>query len=104
MTGANGILPEFELEDLDNLDPVSSRQLRTVGIESGEQLRQTGPVQTFMLVPNMFPSETSVTFLYAVQEALLDVPLNQITEEEKERLRDEVRGAAPQALAPESGG
>ncbi|MFP6594572.1 MAG: TfoX/Sxy family DNA transformation protein [Dehalococcoidia bacterium] len=94
MTSGNRELRRLELESLKNLGPVGSRQLHAVGIETVEQLQQAGPVRAFQLVADMFPSETSVTFLYAVQGALLDVPLNQVSKKDRERLRDEMRGAA----------
>ena len=94
MTSGDGRMQRVELENLKNLGPVSSGQLRAVGIETVEQLQQAGPVRAFKLVADIFPGETSVTFLYALQGALLDVPLNQISERDKERLRDEMRGAA----------
>ncbi|MCH8818383.1 MAG: TfoX/Sxy family DNA transformation protein [Chloroflexi bacterium] len=91
MTRGNGELKRLELESLKNLGPVSSRQLRAVGIETVEQLEAIGPARAFHLVADLFPSETSVTFLYALQGALWDVYLNQIPNEEKERLRRAVR-------------
>ncbi len=93
MTSGNGDMQRIELEGLKNLGPVSSRQLSAVGIETVEQLEKAGPVKAFQLVADLFPGETSVTFLYALQGALTDVPLNQITPEDKEKLRDEVRGS-----------
>ncbi len=92
MTGDNGGMQRFELESLKNLGPVSSRQLQAVGIETIEQLEKAGPVKAFHLVADLFPGETSVTFLYALQGALLDLPLGEIPERDKERLRDEARG------------
>lgn len=97
MTGENGEMRALELESLKNLGPVSSRQLRAVGIETVAQLETAGPVRAFQLVADLFPSETSVTFLYAVQGALLDVHWNQLPLEEKERLRNEVRRAGNHA-------
>ena len=94
MTNGNSDMQRIELEGLKNLGPVSSRQLQAVGIESVEQLQQAGPVRAFQLVADRFPGETSVTFLYAVQGALLDIPLHQIPEEDKQRLREELRGTA----------
>jgi DNA transformation protein len=94
VTNNGGEMQRHELEGLKNLGPVSSRQLRAVGIETIQQLEKAGPVQAFQLVADLFPGETSVTFLYALQGALLDIPLNQITPEDKERLREAVRGAA----------
>ncbi|MDA1258978.1 MAG: TfoX/Sxy family DNA transformation protein, partial [Chloroflexi bacterium] len=43
------------------------------------------------LVADLFPSETSVVFLYALQGALWDVHWNALPPEEKERLRNEAR-------------
>jgi DNA transformation protein len=86
-------MQRIELESLKNLGPASSRQLQAVGIETVDQLEKTGPVQAFRLAADLFPNETSVTFLYALHGALTDLPLNQITPEDKERLRDEVRGS-----------
>ncbi len=91
MMSGNGQMQQRDLESLKNLGPVSSRQLRAVGIETVEQLETVGPVQAFQVVADLFPSETSVTFLYAVQGALLDVPWNQLPDEVKERLRNEAR-------------
>lgn len=91
MTRGNGELWRLNLENLKNLGPVSSRQLQAVGIETVEQLEAAGPVQAFNLVANRFPSETSVTFLYAVHGALLDIHWNELSAEEKERLRNDVR-------------
>ncbi len=84
-------MQRFELEGLKNLGPVGSRQLQAVGIETVEQLEKAGPVQAFQLVADLFPGETSVTFLYALQGALVDLPLGEISERDKERLRNEVR-------------
>lgn len=91
MMSGNGQMQRRDLESLKNLGPVSSRQLRAVGIETVEQLETVGPVQAFHLVADLFPSETSVTFLYAVQGALLDVPWNQLPDKVKERLKNEAR-------------
>ncbi|MDA1258501.1 MAG: TfoX/Sxy family protein [Chloroflexi bacterium] len=91
MTGEYGATNRLELEDLKNLGPVSSRQLKAVGINTVEQLEAAGPVQAFYLVADLFPSETSVVFLYALQGALWDVHWNALPPEEKERLRNEAR-------------
>lgn len=88
----NGKVQGFELESLKNLGPVSSRQLQAVGIETIEQLETMGPFQAFQLVANQFPSETSVTFLYALHGALLDIPLGEMSDQDKARLRDQARG------------
>ncbi len=89
--GGNGEMRPLELESLKNLGPVSSRQLQAVGIETVEQLEEIGPAQAFHMVADLFPSETSLNFLYALQGALWDIHWNTIPPEEKERLKNEVR-------------
>ena len=57
--------------------------MSAVGIETVEQLEKTGPVKAFNLVADLFPGETSVTFLYALKGALSDLPLHQTRQRTK---------------------
>jgi len=74
-----------DLSQLKNLGAASINILRAVGINTYEELKLTGPVNTYLLIKKR-NIHVSKVMLYALQGALMDVPWNQLSPELKEQL------------------
>lgn len=77
-----------ELTKLKNIGPKSAVRLREAGIESREQIEDLGAVEVFRRLRQLYPA--SLTMLWALQGALLDLPYNQIPAEIRAALLDEL--------------
>ena len=78
------------LTELKNIGPKSARRLLEAGIKSREQIEALGAVEVFNRLRQRYPA--SLTMLWALQGALLDLPYNQIPPEIKSALLDELNG------------
>ena len=74
-----------DLTQLKNLGTASINILRAVGINSCEELKLAGPVDTYLRIKKR-NIHVSKVMLYALQGALMDVPWNQLSPEIKEQL------------------
>ncbi|MYE26210.1 MAG: TfoX/Sxy family protein [Chloroflexi bacterium] len=77
-----------ELTMLKNIGPKSAVRLREAGIESREQIADLGAVAVYRRLRQRYPA--SLTMLWALQGALLDLPYDQIPPEIKAALLDEL--------------
>lgn len=75
---------------LKNIGRKSACRLVDVGIESREQLEALGAVEVFKRLRARYPA--SMTMLWALQGALLDLPYYQIPPEIKVALLEELGG------------
>ncbi len=78
------------LTELKNIGPKSARRLLEPGIKSREQIEALGAVEVFNRLRQRYPA--SLTMLWALQGALLDLPYDQIPPEIKSALLDELGG------------
>ena len=77
-----------ELTKLRNIGPKSAARLREAGIESREQIADLGAVAVYRRLRQHYPA--SLTMLWALQGALLDLPYNRIPPEIRAALLDEL--------------
>ena len=73
---------------LKNIGRKSARRLVEAGIESREQIEALGAVEVFKRLRARYPA--SMTMLWALQGALLDLPYYQIPPEIKAALLEEL--------------
>ncbi len=78
------------LEALKNLGPLSAARLRSVGINSPEELREVGAVRAYLKLKRAYPYETTVIALYALEGAITDTRWYALPDETKARLRKQV--------------
>jgi len=76
------------LTSLKNIGDKSARRLLGAGIESREDIDALGAVEVFKRLRKHYPA--SLTMLWALQGALLDLPYYQIPPEIKSALLDEL--------------
>jgi DNA transformation protein and related proteins len=87
-----------------NIGPVSAGWLAAVGIRTLQDLERVGPLDAWRRVDDRFPGRASVTLLYALEAALLDIPWNDLPPEVKRRLAARARAdRAARASAPATG-
>lgn len=85
------------IEDGVNLGKRSGQLLRTVGIETLEQLRDIGSVPAWYLVKSAFPEHVTVIWAYAFEGAIRGVSLTLLSAAEKAALRRAVAPEPPPA-------
>jgi DNA transformation protein and related proteins len=76
------------LSDLRSLGKISEERLMAVGIRTGEELIEIGPVEAYLRLKGRF-TKTTVSWLYALQCAVLDLPYELMTKEMQREWRDE---------------
>jgi len=74
-----------DLSQLKNLGTASINILQAVGINSYDELKSAGPVETYLRIKNR-NIHVSKVMLYALQGALLDIPWNELSPAIKEQL------------------
>ncbi|MCA9262905.1 MAG: TfoX/Sxy family protein [Planctomycetales bacterium] len=79
---------ETPIEALRNLGPASAAWLSAVGISTAEELRRVGAVFAYRLVRQRFPA-ASLNLLWAMAAGLADRDWRELTDDEKQRLREE---------------
>lgn len=78
------------IENLRNLGPASAAWLREVGITTIAELTRVGPAAAYSLVKTKQP-KASLNLLWALAAGLLDLDWRELSDEEKDRLRGEVK-------------
>lgn len=82
-----------ELHNLRNIGSSSSHWLRAVGIWSADELAGVGAVEAFRRAKQAFPDQVTLNLLWALQGALLDIGWNEIPDQMKQELLDELERA-----------
>jgi DNA transformation protein len=76
------------LERMRNLGPIIAGRLRTVGIETPDELRKLGAIEAYIRLKRAFRVETTHAQLYALHGAVNDVSWSGLPEEARAALRD----------------
>lgn len=71
-----------------NIGPVLSERLRSVGIDTLEQLRQLGALQVWSMIAQQTPSEECVHTLLALEGAIRSTRWTALSQAERNRLLD----------------
>lgn len=77
-----------------NIGPKSQTWLRSIGIESYEDLAGKGSVQTYLTLKETIP-EITIVMLYALEAALWDLHWNDLPPEIKSSLHEQVGYVPP---------
>ena len=85
---------------LKNIGPRSAAWLADVGIETLDDLERVGPVEAWRRAKRAYSGRVSITLLYALQGALLDLPWNELPEEIKRQLADAARSRWQEGAEP----
>jgi DNA transformation protein len=88
-TSDNGYGLGEPIESLRNLGPTSAAWLREISVHTKADLERLGPAFAYRLVKQWQPS-TSLNLLWAMAGALADKDWLDISDEEKEKLRQEI--------------
>jgi DNA transformation protein and related proteins len=75
------------LSELPNIGPVLEAHLQAVGIETPEQLQETGAEEAFMRIRERRDSGACLHMLYGIKGALLGIPDTLLPCEMKEELK-----------------
>lgn len=81
---------EDPIDNLRNLGPASAQWLRSVQIATIPQLRQIGPVIAYRRVKQQFP-QASMNLLWSLAAGLEDRDWRELSDAQKESLREQVR-------------
>ena len=73
-----------------NLGPKSQEWLASIGIHSLEDVARLGVVETYKRVKAAYPEKVTLNMLWGLQAALLDIPWNELPDDIKDQLRQEV--------------
>ena len=76
------------MNNLRNLGPKSAQMLAGIGLESVEEQRERGSIDTFFKLKFSYPGEVSLNFLWAIEAGLQDRDWRNLTNEEKQSLKD----------------
>jgi DNA transformation protein len=80
-----------ELSELRNIGPQSAQWLKSVGIETIEDLEDVGVVEAYKRVKAAYPDRVSLNLLYALKGGLLDIEWNLLPEKLKIELKNQAR-------------
>ncbi len=80
-----------DLTTLQNIGPVSARQLRDVDIADAAALRALGALAAYRRLKHAFPRQVSLNMLYALEGALRGCPWNRLPPGVKEGLQAAAR-------------
>jgi len=79
-----------ELSDLRNIGPRSAQWLKSVGIETIEDLQEVGVVEAYMRAKAAYPDRVSLNLLNALQGGILDIEWNLLPESMKTEFKNQV--------------
>jgi DNA transformation protein len=81
--------PANDLETMKNLGPISAARLRSVGIQTPDDLRRLGTIAAYARLKRAYPNETTPVVLYALEGAIRDTRWYSLSDETRARLRDQ---------------
>lgn len=76
-----------ELTSLKNIGKEIERKLKTVGINSAEDLKQIGSKEAYFRLKIQYP-EVCLVHLYTLQGAVDDIEYNRLPEKTKQELKE----------------
>ena len=74
------------------LGPKSQEWLAGIGVHSLEDVVRLGVVETYRRVKAAYPEKVTLNMLWGLQAALLEIPWNELPDDIKDQLRQEVGG------------
>lgn len=92
--------PSAKPSSLPNLGPAMDRYLSEIGVETAEDLRGLGAVEAYARLRMVLPRGLSILGLYAMQAALENRALQDLSAAERASLRAAVGQKAPVRAAP----
>jgi DNA transformation protein and related proteins len=78
------------IRSMRNIGPRSAAWLNTVGINTIDDLVETGVIEAFLRARAAFPRQVTLNLLYALEGAMLNIPWNKLSEEIKANLQEQV--------------
>jgi len=72
-----------------NIGPKSSAWLASIGVHTLEDVARLGVVETYKRVKAVYPEKVSLNLLYGLQAALLDIPINVLSQYIRDQLKRE---------------
>ncbi len=76
----------IKLSKVRNIGKELERKLQIIGINSAEELKNTGSKETFFKLKQRFP-EVCLVHLYSLEGAITDINFNKLSEETKKDLK-----------------
>ena len=76
-----------ELTSMMNIGIEMDKKLRSVGIESSEQLIETGAKEAFLKLKQKYPG-VCLVHLYTLEGAIHDIEFNSLSEDTKKELKE----------------
>lgn len=76
---------------MQNLGPKSRQWLAEIGIYTIRDLRSAGSTTTYKLLKERYPKKVSLNLLWGLEAAIRDVDWRELTETDKEELRQKLR-------------
>ncbi|MBZ0299577.1 MAG: TfoX/Sxy family protein [Anaerolineae bacterium] len=78
---------------LKNIGPKTTSWLEAVGIHTLEDLEAVGVVEAYLRLKAAFPDRVSLNALWGLQGAVMEIPWNQIPEDIKQDILNQVNAA-----------
>lgn len=75
------------------LGPKSRQWLEAIGITTIEQIEELGVVEVYIRLKEAFPHRVTLNMLWGLQAALMGIHWNQLPEDIKEDLRQQLKAA-----------
>ena len=72
------------------LGPKSQEWLASIGVHSLEDVARLGVLETYRRVKAAYPEKVTLNMLWGLQVALLDLPWNELPDDIKDQLRQEL--------------
>jgi DNA transformation protein len=79
---------------LRNIGATTAKWLESIGVNSLEDIEELGVVEVYLRLKTLYPEQVSLNALWALQGAVLDIPWNQLPNELKEKLKQELETAS----------
>lgn len=83
------------IRDLRNLGPATERLLATVGITTPDDLHQAGAVDAYQRLVDTQPPRLTITMLWALAGALLDIDWRDLPDHARRQLRQQSTTSRP---------
>jgi DNA transformation protein len=81
-----------EISELRNIRSRSAHWLKSVGIETTDDLHEVGVVEAYRRVKEAYPQQVTLNLLYALQGGILDIEWNLLPENMKTDLKNQIGG------------
>ncbi|MAF90865.1 MAG: TfoX/Sxy family DNA transformation protein [Bdellovibrionota bacterium] len=76
----------IKIENARNIGPITAAELKIVGLDSLQKLREVGAEEAFLLVIEKFPERLNLNFLYALFGSCRELDWRDISIEDRNAL------------------